>query len=394
MKKIISDTKKPVKIWTEDVDYKSLDQLRNIANMPFIHKHVAVMPDVHLGKGATVGSVIATEGAIMPCAVGVDIGCGMSAIKLPIPLGDFKENDTTVRLLRDKMEEKIPVGFNSNTKQTSRASKVFKTFGELKAPLESKAIKRAHIQMGSLGGGNHFIELCEDTEGNSWVMLHSGSRYIGNAVAQYHIGKAKGLMKKMFISLPDMDLAYFAQGEQEFDDYIHDLLWCQRYAKENRKEMMTRVLEILIEEFGLVTSPMYLMKDMIDCHHNYTEIENHYGKNVWVTRKGAVRARVGDKGIIPGSMGAKSFIVSGKGNPESFCSCSHGAGRKHSRTQAKKLFTKEDLIAQTEGVDCKKDESVLDEIPSAYKDIEEVMKNQSDLVEVDYQLKQFMCIKG
>lgn len=394
MKKIITDTGVPVKIWTDDVDQKSIEQLKNIANMPFIHKHVAAMPDVHLGKGATVGSVIATDKAIIPAAVGVDIGCGMSAIKLPIPLELFKENDAVVKVLRSRMEEKIPVGRHGNGEQTARANRVFNGMGELNAPLDTKTWKKAREQLGSLGGGNHFIELCEDTEGNAWVMLHSGSRNIGNMVAKYHINKAKGIMKEMFISLPDMDLAYLAQGTKGFDEYIHDLLWCQNYAKENRREMMTRVLEILIEEFQLKTSPMYLMKDMIDCHHNYTEMENHFGKNVWVTRKGAVRARDGEMGIIPGSMGAKSFIVSGKGNPQSFCSCSHGAGRKYSRTKAKQLFTQEDLIEQTKGVECRKDTGVLDEIPSAYKDIEKVMENQQDLVEVQHQLKQFMCIKG
>lgn len=391
MKKVISDTKVPVKIWTDEVDYNSIEQLKNIANMPFIHSHVAAMPDVHLGKGATVGSVIATDSAIIPAAVGVDIGCGMSAIKLPIALELFLENDQMVKMLRSRIEEAIPVGFNSNESQKNRAIKAFKELGHLRAPVDTK---KAAAQMGSLGGGNHFIELCQDTEGNAWLMLHSGSRNIGNIVARHYIDKAKGLMKEMFISLPDMDLAYLAQGTPDFEDYIHDLLWCQRYAKANRKEMVTRILDIFIKEFGLTTSPIYLMKDMIDCHHNYTEMENHFGKNVWVTRKGAVRARIGDKGIIPGSMGAKSFIVSGLGNPQSFCSCSHGAGRKHSRSQAKKLFTKADLEEQTRGIECRKDDGVLDEIPSAYKDIDEVMANQADLVEVDYQLKQFMCIKG
>ena len=394
MKYIKDGVKNPIKIWTDDVDENSINQLKNIANMPFIHRHVAAMPDVHLGKGATVGSVIATDSAIMPCAVGVDIGCGMSAIKLPIPVSDFLENDTTVKLLRSRMEEKIPVGFNGNDEQTKRASLAFKELGEYRAPLGPKVIQTAHAQLGSLGGGNHFIELCEDTEGNSWVMLHSGSRGVGNKLARYHIEKAKGLMKKMFISLPDMDLAYLVQGDPEFNNYIYDLMWAQKYAKANRREMMHRVLEVLISEFKLDSTPQSLMADMIDCHHNYTAMENHFGKNVWVTRKGAVRAREGDLGIIPGSMGAKSFIVSGKGNKWSFCSCSHGAGRKYSRTQAKKIFTKEDLISQTEGVECRKDEAVIDEIPSAYKDIDKVMEDQKDLVKVEYQLKQFMCIKG
>lgn len=396
MKRVITTERNPIKIWTEDIDQNSIEQLKNIANMPFIYKHVAAMPDVHLGKGATVGSVIATEGAIMPAAVGVDIGCGMCAVKLPIPVSEFKKNDTTVKLLRSQIESKIPVGFNSNDKQTNRASKAFRALGELRGDIPDGIIKKAHTQLGSLGGGNHFIELCEDTSGAAWVMLHSGSRNIGNIVAKYHIEKAKGIMKQMFISLPDIDLAYLAQGTREFNDYIHDLLWCQRFAKANRREMMLRVLDILSGEFNLEIPAEYLMtpKYTIDCHHNYTGLENHFGKNVWLTRKGAINAREGVMGIIPGSMGAKSFIVSGKGNPESFCSCSHGAGRKHSRTQAKKLFTHEDLIKQTKGVECRKDDAVIDEIPAAYKSIDEVMENQKDLVDVKYQLKQFLCVKG
>lgn len=394
MKKVISDTKVPVKIWTDEVEPEAEVQLRNIANMPFIYKHVAVMPDVHLGKGATVGSVIATNNAIMPCAVGVDIGCGMSAVKLPVKAEVFKEKDSTLRELRSEIEKVIPVGQASNKKFSNSIGSKFNSLGNLHADLESKLLQRAVHQVGTLGGGNHFIEICEDTEGGSWAMLHSGSRNIGNMVARFHIEKAKGLMKQMFINLPDPDLSYLVQGQVEFEHYINDLMWCQKYAKQNRDEMMDRTLNILIKHFGWKTAPMFLKRDMIDCHHNYTSIENHFGKNVFVTRKGAVRAREGDLGIIPGSMGAKSFIVEGLGNPQSFCSCSHGAGRKFSRGEAKRRFTVEDLKAQTEGVECRKDEGVIDEIPNAYKDIEEVMVNQSDLVKVKYQLKQMLCVKG
>lgn len=394
MKIVLNESKVPIKIWTEDVDENSKNQLRNIANMPFIFKHVAAMPDVHLGKGATVGSVIATKNAIMPCAVGVDIGCGMSAVKLPIDISKFKEKDSILPDIRTKIEACVPVGTNSHEKTTNRMDNVFRKLGEFTGKIETRSINRSVKQLGTLGGGNHFIEICEDTNGGAWVMLHSGSRNIGNVLARYHIEKAKGLMKDLFINLPDKDLSYFVKDQKEFHDYIRDLLWCQAYAKENRKEMMTRVLEVLQKELKLKQTPVFMMRDMIDCHHNYTAIENHFGSNVYVTRKGAVRARLGDKGIIPGSMGAKSFIVEGLGNPESFCSCSHGAGRKYSRSAAKKLFTIEDLKKQTYGVECKKDASVLDEIPSAYKDIDQVMENQKDLVEVKYQLKQIMCIKG
>lgn len=394
MKKVISDTKVPIKIWTNDVDPNAEQQLRNLANMPFIHKHVAVMPDVHLGKGATVGSVIATENAIMPCAVGVDIGCGMSAVKLPVDISVFKQDDKMIPLIRSAIEKAIPVGPTSHSKVSNRIGTTYKKLGEFIGEMETRTLNRSMHQIGTLGGGNHFIEICEDTEGGAWVMLHSGSRNIGNKLARYHIEKAKGLMKQMFINLPDPDLAYFVQGQKEFKNYMHDLMWCQQYAKENRREMMTTILEILQLHLGLKQAPMFMMRDMIDCHHNYTSLENHFGKNVYVTRKGAVRARVGDSGIIPGSMGAKSFIVEGLGNAQSFCSCSHGAGRRFSRTEAKRRFTIEDLKEQTKGVDCKKDESVLDEIPGAYKDIDEVMENQKDLVEVKYQLKQIMCIKG
>lgn len=392
MKKVLAGTRVPVKIWTDEVEPAAEQQLRNIADLPFIHKHIAVMPDVHLGKGATVGSVIATKDAIIPAAVGVDIGCGMCAVKLPFPISMIKGNDKMPRILRDKIEAVIPVGANSNGKVSSSAGKMYKDLGEYRADLKRDNVSSK--QIGTLGGGNHFIEICEDTEGGAWVMLHSGSRNIGNQLARYHIEKAKGLMKQYFISLPDPDLAYFTQKTPEFDEYVHDLLWAQKYAKANRLEMMQRVLKIMVDTFDLNISPAQMMKTMIDCHHNYTEMEHHFGANVWVTRKGAVKATQGTLGIIPGSMGTKSYIVEGKGNAMSFCSCSHGAGRRFSRSEARRRYTQEDLEEQTAGVECRKDSGVIDEIPSAYKDIDEVMENQKDLVGVKYQLKQILCVKG
>lgn len=394
--KVISDTKVPIKIWDnkEVTDYKSVEMMRNMANMPFIHKHIAVMPDYHLGKGAVIGSVIATKGAIVPAAVGVDIGCGMSAVKLPCDIDVFTSADKTVGEIRSKLEAVIPVGTLSNKIVTNRVGTVINKFTDVKADIDQKTMKRAAQQIGTLGGGNHFIEICGDIQNGSWIMLHSGSRNVGNVLARHHIDKAKGLMKQYFINLADRDLAYLTQGTPEFQDYIHDLMWAQNFAKENRDEMMTRSLQILIDHFDWETSPVFLKRGMIDCHHNYTSLENHYGANVYVTRKGAVSAKKGEYGIIPGSMGAKSFIVKGLGNPESFCSCSHGAGRVMSRSEAKRKFTTKDLKEQTKGVECRKDSATIDEIPAAYKDIDEVMANQADLVKPVYQLKQILCIKG
>lgn len=388
----------PVKIWSDlsEVESKALDQLTNTANLPFVFKHVAAMPDVHLGVGATVGSVIATKGAICPAAVGVDIGCGMMAVKTDLDPKVVQDKITAIRL---SIERSIPVGHEGNHSLTDSVSrwKKWKAFDDLTVVGKDKdhreMLRRAQSQLGSLGGGNHFIEICLDTQDNVWVMLHSGSRNVGKVVAERHIDKAKGIMKQMFIKLPDPDLAYFAEGTQEFKNYLNDLEWCQEYAAENRKEMMRRVLKDL--SYAVHGEPDAIATDIkVNCHHNYVARENHYGENVLVTRKGAVRARNGDLGIIPGSMGTRSYIVRGLGNPESFTSCSHGAGRKMSREQAKRQFTVKDLEAQTTGVECRKDEGVLDEIPGAYKDIEVVMANQGDLVEVLYQLRQIMCVKG
>lgn len=393
MKRVISETKVPVKIWASDLEVEAEQQVRNLAEMPFIFKHVAVMPDAHAGKGSTVGTVIATNGAIIPSAVGVDIGCGMCAVMLPFSASELGD----LAALRHSIERNIPVGFESHSGINDSRGKAFNELGELET--ESKVdIKRAAHQLGTLGGGNHFIEVCQDKEGQAWLMLHSGSRNIGKTLAEVHIEKAKGLMKSYFKELPDPYLAFLAQGTKEFRAYIKDLLWAQKYAAANRKEMMLMALSAISWHVKKCLMPWAVNPSshlkIVDCHHNYTQMENHFGKNVWITRKGAVSAKAGELGIIPGSMGTKSYIVRGLGNPESFCSCSHGAGRRMSRTKARANFTNEDLAKQTEGVECRKDGGVLDEIPGAYKDIDIVMENQKDLVEPIYELKQLLCIKG
>lgn len=379
----------PVKVWSDDVEQEALLQLSNVARLPFVFKHVAAMADVHAGKGATIGSVIATKGAVCPAAVGVDIGCGMMAAKLSLSAEQKSELSAKLAEIRHSIERSIPVGFNKHQEPVVIEG-LWNTKQDL--PLGEKDTKNAKCQIGTLGGGNHFIEICLDTDGEVWVMLHSGSRNVGKVLAEKHIDKAKGLMKQMFIGLPDPDLAYFAQGTKEFDDYVHDVRWAQKYAMTNRQQMMNSILKDL--GYALNDKEPLQPSFSVNCHHNYLEWENHYGQNVIVTRKGAVRAREGDYGIIPGSMGTKSYIVRGKGNPESFDSCSHGAGRRMSRTKARATFTESDLIQQTQGVECRKDVGVVDEIPGAYKDIDTVMSNQSDLVEVVAQLKQIMCIKG
>jgi tRNA-splicing ligase RtcB (3'-phosphate/5'-hydroxy nucleic acid ligase) len=388
---IIETPNVPVKIWSDDIEPEAQQQLENAARLPFVFKHIAAMPDVHAGKGATVGSVIATKGAICPATVGVDIGCGMMAVKLDLSAENKALLSAKIAELRHSIERSIPVGFNSNRDVTEEVMSWGCKNG-FPDGLGTNDTQKAVKQLGSLGGGNHFIEVCLDTEGGVWVMLHSGSRNIGKVLAEKHIDKAKGIMKQMFISLPDPDLAYFAQGTPEFTAYVNDVHWAQDYAMMNRAEMMRRILKDLGYMFnnGVPLEPMV----SVNCHHNYLEWEHHYGQNVIVTRKGAVRARAGDLGIIPGSMGTRSYIVRGKGNPESFDSCSHGAGRKMSRTKARATFTVADLERQTLGVECRKDVGILDEIPGAYKPIEEVMANQSDLVEIVAELKQILCVKG
>lgn len=384
-------TRAPVLSWAgHELGHTEAQMARNVAALPFVFKHVALMPDVHLGKGALVGSVVATQDAIIPAAIGVDIGCGMAAIKTPYNATQLEGKLKQIRL---DIEAAIPTGFNENkeiekTVLNWQGWQQFKQLHPGVENLESKALK----QMGSLGGGNHFIEVCLDAEDQVWLMLHSGSRHIGNALAQRHIDTAKGLAKLAGEKLPDPDLAYFVRGTAEFAAYWHDLQWAQGYALYNRKVMLLRFQRI-VDRHLAGGKPMKPLLE-VNCHHNYAERELHFGEEVYVTRKGAVRARETDYGIIPGSMGAKSFIVKGKGNAHSYCSCSHGAGRLMSRNKAKTAFTLDDLIAQTAGVECRKDAGVLDEIPGAYKPIEQVMANQSDLVEIVATLKQVVCVKG
>lgn len=386
--KTVLNERVPVKIWSTEVEAEAKQQLCNIARLPFVVKHVAAMPDVHCGVGATIGSVVATKGAVCPAAVGVDIGCGMAAIKLSginiSHIGDLAK-------LRHSIERSVPVGFEThkNFSDKALAWEGWKTMPDIVDTTNLRS--RAALQLGTLGGGNHFIELCLDTNNEVWIMLHSGSRNIGKTIAEKHIDKAKGIMKQMFISLPDPDLAYFAQGTPEFKSYIDDLLWAQDYAMKNRQFMLDSVVKDVAYWLGL---PELEADLRVNCHHNFAAWEHHFGENVIVTRKGAVRARQDDWGIIPGSMGTKSYIVRGLGNEDSFNSCSHGAGRRMSRGKARGLFTEADLAEQTKGVECRKDKDVIDEIPGAYKDIDEVMANQSDLVEVKYILKQVLCVKG
>lgn len=394
--KTISKGKVPVKIYTDDVEPSAMQQLYNMAQLPFIHSHIAAMPDVHMGKGATVGSVIPTKGAIIPAAVGVDIGCGMNAICLSIKAKDLPDNLRGLRLL---IEETIPVGFNMHKTDRARRSTINALSGGLDRiigkhkkiySMQKKPYQTWVRQIGTLGGGNHFIELCLDENDDVWVMLHTGSRGIGNVIGQYFIGLAKKDMGQHLINLPDKDLAYFTEGARYFDDYVEAVEWAQDYAMANRREMMHLILKALkkkLPKFGIT-------KEAINCHHNYVSQEIHFGEKVFLTRKGAISAGVDELGIIPGSMGAKSFIVRGKGNPQSFCSCSHGAGRKMSRSAAKRQYSEEDVVKQTSGVECRKDRGIIDEIPAVYKDIDQVMSHQSDLVEVVHTLKQIVCVKG
>ncbi|MCK0509863.1 RtcB family protein [Aromatoleum buckelii] len=396
IKQVLSGQRVPVKIWTDDVDEKSKAQLANLAQMPFIHHHVAAMPDAHVGIGATIGSVIATHKAIIPAAVGVDIGCGMVAARLSLTANDIDEK--SLKAVFGQISHGVPVGRAQHRDDTVLADAVRPFEAGLKAlsarhpqllKAFGKASKWTH-QMGTLGGGNHFIEVCLDEADRVWVMLHSGSRGIGNAMADYFIQLARKDMERRMIQLPDRELAYFAEGSEHFDDYVEALQWAQEYARQNRQCMLDLVLSALARHLPsfVVTS------EVVNCHHNYVAQEHHFGANVWVTRKGAIRAREGDLGIVPGSMGARSYIVRGKGNAESFCSSAHGAGRRMSRTTAEKQFTEADLVRQTAGVVCRKDKGVLDEIPAAYKDIDAVMANQNDLTDVLHTLKQVVCVKG
>jgi len=390
---MVLNSRVPVKVWTDRIEPEAIEQLRNIGSLPIVHPHVAAMPDVHLGKGATVGAVVPTKGAICPAAVGVDIGCGMSARKTSIPANRLDVED--LKKLRHSIEREIPVGREQRRQPFEAAVAWMDSHG---APrMASKAlVERALHQLGTLGGGNHFIEVCVDRDdGLLWALLHSGSRNVGKTVAETHIARAKRAMGSALGTLPDPDLAWLTEGTAEFDAYWADLHWCQEYARENRAIMMARLLRQLAFALGFEGDVSRLgITTEVDCHHNYVSEERHFGERLLITRKGAISAREGELGIIPGSMGTGSYIVRGLGNPESFHSAPHGAGRKMSRGEARRRFTKEDLVRQTEGVECRKDARVVDEIPAAYKPIEEVMEKSRDLVEVVTGIRQVICVKG
>lgn len=384
----------PIKIWAGDVEAAAMQQLTNLSSLPFIPRNgVAVMPDVHWGNGTSVGTVLATHRAIIPAAVGVDIGCGMNAVRTSLVASDLPDS---LSQLRHSIERGVPTGaagHRTERQQTLMGSLAwFKMEGINEDLFDDFLLKKSLLQLGTLGGGNHFIEVCLDEEQRVWVMLHSGSRGVGNKIGQHFISLAKEEMERWHIDLPDPNLAYLPEGTKLFDDYIAAMLWAQNYALENRRAMMKEVLSCLWH--WLPREMGYITDEAINCHHNYAQMEHHFGENLWITRKGAVRARVGDLGIIPGSMGQRSYIVRGLGNAESYSSCSHGAGRAMSRTEARKRFTVADLELQTAGVECRKDDAVLDEIPSSYKDIDAVIAAQTDLIEVVHTLKQILCVKG
>ncbi|MFJ6216326.1 RtcB family protein [Streptomyces sp. NPDC092296] len=386
----------PIRMWTDPaaVEGQAMQQLRNISSLPWI-SGLAVMPDVHLGKGATVGSVIAMKGAVCPAAVGVDIGCGMSAVKTSLTARDLPDD---LSRLRSEIEEAIPVGRQGHDDPvdpsrlhglpTAGWDGFWQRFDGLAQAVRFRR-ERALSQMGSLGGGNHFIEFCLDTAGSVWLMLHSGSRNIGKELAEHHIGVARSLPHNR--NLVDRDLAVFVADTPQMAAYREDLFWAQEYAKKNRAIMMALFQDVVRREFRRAG---VTFEQVISCHHNYVAEERYDGQDLLVTRKGAIRAGSGDYGIIPGSMGTGSYIVRGLGNTDAFNSASHGAGRKMSRNAAKKRFTTQDLEEQTRGVECRKDSGVVDEIPGAYKPIEKVIDQQRDLVEVVAQLKQLVCVKG
>lgn len=391
---LIKGDRVPIRSWApvHEIESAAIRQLKAVAGLPWVAHHVAVMPDVHVGKGATVGSVIALRGAVAPAAVGVDIGCGMSAVATSLTARELPDD---LRKVRSRIEAAIPVGRGAHRAPVwedagdalkARGRELFSSFDEL-AKVRERAAPRVGVQLGTLGGGNHFIEVCLDTSGTVWLMLHSGSRYIGAALAEYHMERAARLLHNE--RLPDRDLAVFLAGTPAFDAYRRDLFWAQRYAALNREVMMKRLKDVIRSFWPRVTFGIE-----VSCHHNYVAEERHFDEELLVTRKGAIRAGAGELGIIPGSMGSKSFIVRGKGNPLSFESASHGAGRRMSRTQAKKAYTVADLERQTAGVECRKDSGVIDEAPKAYKDIARVMEQQEDLVEILAELKQVVCVKG
>lgn len=393
----------PIKAWTRGVPIEdaALKQLKNVASLPFIHKHVAAMPDVHWGMGATVGSVIPTVKAVIPAAVGVDIGCGMMAVRTSIRAGHLPDDLSGIR---SAIEAAVPHGRTDNggrndkgAWQSEPSASAAARWADLKAGYDAvieRHPKAGHPRgfghLGTLGTGNHFIELCLDEAGDVWVMLHSGSRGVGNRFGTYFIERAKYEARRWHLNLPDQDLAYFPEGTDGFIDYVRAVSWAQKYARANREVMMEQVLGVLTAVWPDLTTT----KEAVNCHHNYVSKEKHFGQDVFLTRKGAVSAKDGELGIIPGSMGAKSFIVRGKGNADSFCTCSHGAGRAMSRTEAKRRFTVEDHARATQGVECRKDADVIDETPMAYKDIDAVIAAQADLIEVVHTLRQVVCVKG
>ena len=394
----------PVKSWTQGVPFEeeARRQLRNVASMPFVHRWVAAMPDVHVGKGATIGSVVPTIGAVIPAAVGVDIGCGMMAVKTSLKAEQLPDSLAAVRAA---IERAVPHGRSVNRGNRDKGA-----WDELPADVQAAwngqlAQGFAHLagqtpllkntnnvnHLGTLGTGNHFIEVCLDEAGAVWFMLHSGSRGVGNRIGSHFIELARKEMERWMIQLPDRDLAYLPEGSVHFGQYMEAVEWAQEFARVNREVMMARVIGAVSGVLGVAFETHV---EAVNCHHNYVSREHHYGKDVLVTRKGAVRARLGEMGIIPGSMGARSFIVRGLGNDESFHSCSHGAGRVMSRTEAKKRVSLEEHVAATAGVECRKDEGVIDETPAAYKNIDAVMEAQKDLVEIVHTLRQVVCVKG
>jgi tRNA-splicing ligase RtcB len=408
MIKVLKECGVPVKCWIGDLPFEeqAQQQLLNITTLPFIFKHVAAMPDVHFGLGATVGSVIATQGAVVPSFTGVDIGCGVQAFKTPLTASDLPAD---LLSLRTAIEAVVPHGGPGAVgswpedgmpelvkREMYRLGFGYDGIVAKNPELESRFVER---QMGTLGTGNHFLEICLDPQNQVWVLLHSGSRGVGNQIGRHFIREAKYLMEKFYIDLRDRDLAYLPEDSDTCREYLEAVNWAQDYARSNRTIMMVHALQALSEALGgfkAPTDPSEIVNKpaFIDCHHNFIDIENHFGENVFVTRKGAVRARPGELVIIPGSMGAKTYIAGGLGNRESFMSCSHGAGRAMSRTVAKKTFSLEDHAAATSGIECRKDKDVLDETPGAYKNIDAVMEAQKDLVKVITTLKQVLCIKG
>ena len=394
----------PTKAWTRGVplEPEAEQQLRNVASLSIVYKWVAAMPDVHWGMGATIGSVIPTKGAIIPAAVGVDLGCGMMAVQTTLNARDLPDS---LRTIRSTIEQAVPHGRTNNGQKHDRGAwwnipqLHLKEWARLKPTYDEILTKHPKLNrgndvnyLGTLGTGNHFIEVCLDAQESVWLMLHSGSRGVGNRIGTYFIELAKRDMRKWMRNLPDVNLSYLKEGTESFDDYVQAVEWAQDFAMTNRRLMMESLVQA-IGESGKVP-PFDTTQEVVNCHHNYVTVESHYGQDVWVTRKGAVRAGTNDMGIIPGSMGARSFIVRGKGDPESFESCSHGAGRAMSRGEAKRRFTLVDHEQATQGVECRKDKDVLDETPGAYKSIEAVMQAQQDLVEIVHSLRQVVCVKG